>query len=94
MKLQQVTNEDGRMCAQLLNLLKSGRWDLSGADAEAFVATRKWVQALAGELATNLKSAASSSGPAKAKSPTPAPVAAPVAPAAASKKPASRSKKK
>jgi hypothetical protein len=66
MRLQQVTNEDGRMCAQLLNLISKGRWDLSGADAEALVATRRWVQTLASQMAAQLKSPPQSAEPAPA----------------------------
>lgn len=54
MKLQDVTNADGRMCAQLLNLLKAGRWDLSGQDITAHGETVKWVHALAMQMAQHL----------------------------------------
>lgn len=57
MKLSDISLEDGRMCVQLIKLLASGRWDLSGADAEALVATRKWVQSLAADMGTQLKGA-------------------------------------
>lgn len=56
MRLIEVTEQDGRFCAQLLNILKEGRWDLSGADAEAFVSTKKWVQSIAMQMAEQLKS--------------------------------------
>lgn len=55
MKLSNVTLEDGRMCIQLIKLLSTGRWDLSGADAEALVATKKWVQVLASDMGAQLK---------------------------------------
>lgn len=55
MKVEQVTIEDGKMCAQLINLLKNGRWDLSGSDAEALVETKKWLQGVAAQLAQQLK---------------------------------------
>lgn len=56
MKLSEVTNEDGKMCAQLINLIKSGRWDLSGSDAEALVKTKQWLQSVALQMASQLKS--------------------------------------
>lgn len=55
MKLSNVTLDDGRMCVQLVKLLATGRWDLSGADAEALVATKKWLQVLAGQMGEQLK---------------------------------------
>lgn len=58
MRVTEVTNDDGRMCAQLLNLIKSGRWDLSGSEAEALVATKRWLQQLAGLMAEQLKPSA------------------------------------
>lgn len=55
MKLSEVTNEDGKMCAQLINLIKSGRWDLSGSDAEALVKTKIWLQGVAVQMASQLR---------------------------------------
>lgn len=55
MRLSDVKMEDGRMCVQLIKLLATGRWDLSGADAEAMVATKRWVQALAADMGEQLK---------------------------------------
>lgn len=57
MKLTEVSNTDGRMCAQLLNLLKLGRWDLSGQDINAHGETVRWVHALATQMAHILKPA-------------------------------------
>jgi hypothetical protein len=71
MNISDVTLDDGRKCAQLLQLLKRGRWDLSASDVQAFNETLQWVQSLAANIAPKLRSPA-------AKSPDP--VAAPVAP--------------
>lgn len=56
MKLHEVTNADGQTAAHLLNFLKTGRWDLSGEQAEHLTTVRKWVAALAVEMASQLKS--------------------------------------
>lgn len=55
MKVSSVTQEDGKLCAQLLNLVKSGRWDLSGSEAEALVATKRWLQSVAVQMAEQLR---------------------------------------
>jgi hypothetical protein len=55
MKISEVSVEDGRMCVQLIKLISSGRWDLSGADAEALVATKRWIQSLAMVMGEQLK---------------------------------------
>lgn len=62
MKLNEVTPLDGKMCAQLLNLLKAGRWELSGPDIAAHTATVQWVHSLAGQMAEQLKSPPTSEG--------------------------------
>lgn len=54
MQLQNVSLEDGRNCAILIQLLSRGRWDLSGAEAQQLVNTKQWVAALAGEMAKHL----------------------------------------
>lgn len=64
MKVSEVTNDDGRFCAQLLNLLAHGQWKLSGPDISAHSATVKWVHDLARLLAEQLKSKAPSPVPA------------------------------
>lgn len=55
MKLSEVTITDGKLCAQLVNLLKAGRWELSGADTVAYTETFKWAQGLAFSIASELK---------------------------------------
>lgn len=50
-----VTVEDGKLCAQLLNLVKTGRWDLSGSEAEALVSTKRWLQSVAVQMAEQLR---------------------------------------
>lgn len=63
MRISEVNLEDGRMCIQLIKLLTAGRWDLSGADAEALVLTKKWVQALANDMGQQLKGQAPAASP-------------------------------
>lgn len=54
MKVTEVSNDDGRMMAQLINFLGKGRWDLSGADAEQLVGVKRWCAAVAGDMARDL----------------------------------------
>lgn len=61
MKVSEVSPADGRLCGQLLNLLKHGRWDLSGADITAHGETVRWVQYLAHQMAEQLKAASAPS---------------------------------
>lgn len=56
MRITDVTTDDGKKCATLINLIKQGRWDLSGADAEMLVDVRKWIQSLAVQMAEQLRS--------------------------------------
>lgn len=58
MQLSEVRIEDGKACASLINLLKTGRWELSGDDAEELVRVKKWVHGLALSMAEKLKPAA------------------------------------
>lgn len=55
MQISEVRNDDGRACANLIQLLKQGRWDLSGAEAEQLVNVKKWVHGLALQMAEKLK---------------------------------------
>lgn len=55
MKLSEVTNQDGKMCAQLINLLRGGRWELSGSDIQAYQDTCKWAAGLAALMAAELR---------------------------------------
>lgn len=55
MDLRNVSMNDGKACAYLLNLLKSGRWDFSGAEAAIHVDVVKWVFLLANKMAEQLK---------------------------------------
>lgn len=78
MKLSDVNLQDGKACAHLINLLKTGRWEMSGSEAEVHGAVLRWVQALAMGIAAQIKQ------PESAKTPdTPA---APVAPQKRKKK--------
>lgn len=56
MDLSNVTLDDGRRLAALVQLLKAGRWDLSGAEAEELVRVKLWVQELATKMVPALKS--------------------------------------
>lgn len=58
MDIRQVSKIDGRMCAQLINLLKAGKWELSGPDIVAHMETTRWVHELASKMAEQLKAAA------------------------------------
>lgn len=55
MQVSEVTSQDGRMCAQLLNLLKAGKWELSGPDISAHAHTVLWVQQIAQKMAEQLQ---------------------------------------
>lgn len=55
MIVSEVKIEDGRACANLINLLKTGRWDLSGTEAEQLVAVKKWVHEVALSMAKQLE---------------------------------------
>lgn len=74
MQVTNVTNDDGRRMANLINFLKAGRWDLTGADAEALVAVKQWIQILAGDMAASLSKAGAAPSAAKV-SDSPAPAA-------------------
>jgi len=70
MKLTDVSLDDGRRCAHLINLLKTGRWDLTGAEIDELVRVKQWVMLLAGAMAEQLKSKDAPPAP-----PAPAPAA-------------------
>lgn len=56
MNVNEVSNEDGRACAQLLKFLSHGKWELSGDDAEILSKTKQWVHGLAIKMANDIKS--------------------------------------
>lgn len=60
MNISNVTHDDGRRCAALIQFLRTGKWDMSGQDAEELVRVKQWVHALAMEMANQIKSADSS----------------------------------
>lgn len=64
MKLSEVSGQDGKMCVQLINLLKVGKWELSGADITAHTETMKWVYSLANEMSEHLKGKGKETSPA------------------------------
>lgn len=72
MQVSNVTNDDGRMMAQLINFLSKGRWDLTGADAEALVGVKRWASAVAGSMATQLAPAKATPTATSAATPAPA----------------------
>lgn len=55
MQVSNVSEADGRACAQLLNFLKAGRWDLTGMDAEKLIDTKRWVAQMAQQMAEQLR---------------------------------------
>lgn len=55
MKLSEVTQSDGLACAHLINFLKVGRWDLTGEDSDKLTQVKQWIQAMALEMATQLR---------------------------------------
>lgn len=63
MQVQNVSLEDGRNCAVLIQLLSRGRWDLSGAEAQQLVNVKQWVAGLAGEMAKHLTTKPTSTPP-------------------------------
>lgn len=71
MEFSKVSNEDGRRCANLLNFLKNGRWELTGADAEELVRVKRWVHDLALGMAQQLKGNPEKEGPAAPLAPDP-----------------------
>lgn len=58
MKLSDVSNDDGRACAQLLAFLKAGSWQLKGSDVDELMRVRAWVAGLAQQMAAQLKASA------------------------------------
>jgi hypothetical protein len=54
MKVSEVNNNDGKLCAQLINLLKHGKWELTGPDITAHADTVRWVHSLASLMAEQL----------------------------------------
>lgn len=63
MRVSEVTNIDGQMCIQLINLLRIGRWELSGPDIAAHADTVRWVQALGNLLGEDLRPASKPAAP-------------------------------
>lgn len=66
MKVTDVTNDDGRMMAQLINFLGKAQWpSFSSRDAEVLVEVKRWAAGVAGSMATSLSraGAAPSSAP-------------------------------
>jgi len=73
--ISNVSNDDGRRCANLIAFLTKGRWDLTGKDAEELVLVKRWVHDLAQTMARKLAPAAApaSSGGFRVKSAGPLP---------------------
>lgn len=55
MKVSEVEIKDGKACAYLVGLLRSGRWELSGSDIEKYREALYWVHELAVKMAALLK---------------------------------------
>lgn len=60
MEVSKVTLDDGRACASLIKFLTHGRWELSGAEAETLMRSKKWVHDLAMKMAGQLQASESS----------------------------------
>lgn len=59
MKVSEVSELDGKMCAQLINAIKNARWDnLSADDMEQLTLTRKWLYSVAVSMGEQLKAKA------------------------------------
>lgn len=54
MEVTKVTMEDGRRMADVINLLKAGRWDMSAKDMQAHTAALGWLIELAKGMASGL----------------------------------------
>lgn len=57
MEVSKITKDDAVLCMQLLNMLKVGRWELSGPDIAAHANTLQWVRQLADKMAASAKGA-------------------------------------
>lgn len=55
MNLDNVSVDDGKGCAGVLKYLISGRWELTGAEADELAAAKRWVHNLALQMASHLK---------------------------------------
>lgn len=55
MQVSNVTTDDGKKCAQLINLLRTGKWELSGPDIMAHSETVRWVVQLAQSMGEQMK---------------------------------------
>lgn len=56
MNISNVTIQDGKLCAILINALNAARFaDVSGKDVEAIVAAKKWLADVAIQMASELK---------------------------------------
>lgn len=70
MEISKVSNDDGRMCAFLIEFMQKGRWELTSADADKLSVTKRWLVQLAQQMGAQLKKSAEESA-----SPTAAPIA-------------------
>jgi hypothetical protein len=69
MKLSEVSLDDGRQCAAIINALNIAKFDgLTGKDIETLVAAKKWLQSVAMQMAGQLKA---QQAPASAPAPAP-----------------------
>lgn len=56
MLVTNVSLDDGRHCAALINALNAARYqDLSGKDIDALVAAKRWLHEVAGKMAIELQ---------------------------------------
>lgn len=57
MKITEVSLEDGRHCAAVINALNIAKFDgLTGKDIEVLMAAKRWLASIATQMAGDLKS--------------------------------------
>lgn len=55
LKVTECTIADGKACAQLISLMRAGKWELSGSDWDTYRGVVQWVHSLATSMASDLK---------------------------------------
>lgn len=55
MRIVECTIQDGKSCAHLINLMRAGKWNLSGDEMTLHTDAVRWLFSLANEMAKNLK---------------------------------------
>lgn len=70
MQVLEVSNEDGKACAYLIQFLSNGSWNIKGDDAEKLILCKRWVSEIAVKMAKQLKPDIKASVPAPTDSST------------------------